>query len=152
MGQDPGRASLAICVSNELNVIAARCVCTCPVGQALAVAGLVCVLVNRLRNSGLGAGMGAERKEGGIQVLQCCPGARRRRGAALDAQTTPRAHLGSLGQSAWLGTLAALCHLHIYPPAPLCAGVCPSSQDKGAAFRQPTRGSRTGTQAAVAGL
>ena len=61
-----------------------------------------------------------------MQVLQCCLGARRRRGAVLDAQTTPRAHLGA-GQSAWLGTLAALRHLHIYPPAPLCAGVCPSS-------------------------
>ena len=54
----------------------------------------MCVEVNRLR-VGLGAGLGAERKEGGMQVLRYCLGARRRQGAALDAQTTPRARLGT---------------------------------------------------------
>ena len=108
----------------------------------------VCVEVNRLR-VGLGAGLGAERKEGGMQVLRYCLGARRRQGAALDAQTTPRARLGTWAECVAGDSGSSVPSAHT-PARPALHGSL-SQLGTGQVFRQPARGSRTGTQVAAAG-
>ena len=84
-------ASLAIYVSDELSVTAALCVHLPSYSGPGRGWARVCAEANRLQvrlGTGLGAGVG-------VRVLQCCLQAQQRWGAALDAQTTLRAHLGT---------------------------------------------------------